>query len=200
VLSHTDPPSGPRNVDAVVIGASAGGVTAIITLLEALPADFSAAVVIVLHLPPERSSALVKILARRCALRVKDAEDKETIVPGTVYLAPPDYHVMIEPELTLSLSQDEPEHFSRPSIDVLFESAALAYRDRLLGIVLTGASADGAEGLKTVRQMGGDAWVQDPAEAFARVMPDSAIARARTDRIMPVAKIAAKLAHLGARI
>jgi two-component system chemotaxis response regulator CheB len=178
---QTDPAAG---IELVVVGASAGGVEALGTLLDGLPRDFRPAVAIVLHIPPDRNSLLPALFAQRCALPVKEAEDKEPVRQGMVYIAPPDYHLLIEPDRTFALSRDDAVNFSRPSIDVLFESAALAYRDTLLGIVLTGASADGAAGLRTVRHAGGQAWVQHPDEASSSLMPASAIALAGADRII----------------
>lgn len=171
-------------IGMVVIGASAGGVEALCALLAGLPEDFRPAVAIVLHIPPDRDSLLPALFGQRCALPVKEVEDKEPVRPGMVYLAPPDYHMLVEPDRTFSLSRDEAVHFSRPSIDVLFESAALACRETLLGIVLTGASADGAAGLKAVRENGGRAWVHHPAEASSSLMPAAAIDHAGADRII----------------
>lgn len=180
-------------IEAIVIGASAGGVKALIPLLQALPIDFAPAVLIVLHLPPEPPSLLPQLFARYCKLPLKEAEDKESICSGTVYLAPANYHLLVEPEKTLALSVDEPEHYSRPSIDLLFESAAYAYRQRLLSIVLTGASVDGTRGVKIVRQLGGKAWVQNPDEAEARIMPASALAKAGADRVLSINDMADQL-------
>lgn len=185
-----------RPVEAVVIGASAGGVEAISAILEALPANFSAAVLIVLHLPPNRPTALPQLFGKRARLPVKEAEDKEIIRGGMVYIAPPDYHLLVEPDKRFSLSVDEAEHFSRPSIDLLFESAAYAYRERLLGIVLTGASVDGAAGLRSVRTLGGRAWVQDPGDAAVSIMPAAAIAEAGADCVGSLMEITAKLSRL----
>lgn len=182
--------------EAIVIGASAGGVEALGQLLQALPGRFPPALLVVLHQTPDRASLLPQLFARKCALPVKEADDKETIVPATVYLAPPDYHLLVEPGKTLALARTEPLHFSRPSIDVLFESAALAYRDRLLGIVLTGASADGAEGLRLVRACGGTAWVQEPGDASVQAMPAAALAQAGADLVLPLAALARKLVEL----
>ncbi|MES2740150.1 MAG: chemotaxis protein CheB [Pseudomonadota bacterium] len=181
----------------IVIGASAGGVEALGLLLRALPAHCPAAVAVVLHLPTGRSSMLPQLYADRCALPIKEVEDKEPARAGTVYFASPDYHLQLEPDHTFSLSQDAPVHFSRPSIDVAFESAAYAYGAALLAIVLSGASADGAAGLALVRRRGGLAWVQDPASAQVPVMPAAAIARAGADRIGTLAEIGAALAALG---
>jgi two-component system chemotaxis response regulator CheB len=132
----------------------------------------------------------------KCRLPVREALDKEPIEPGTVYIAPPDYHMLVEPECVLSLSKDAPVAFSRPSIDVTFESAAHAYRERLLGIVLTGANSDGASGLATIRREGGRAWVQRPEEALANAMPAAAIEQAGADLILSLADMAQRLAHL----
>ena len=183
-------------IDAVVIGASAGGVDALATLLAALPKEFAAAVAIVIHVPPSSDSLLVRVLGPRCRLPVREAGDKEPMQAGTVCFAPPDYHLLIEPERTFALSLDPPVHYSRPSIDVLFESAAHAFRERLLGIVLTGANADGAEGLRIVRELGGSAWVQEPESAYAQAMPAAALRRAGADRILTIQDMASALASL----
>jgi two-component system, chemotaxis family, protein-glutamate methylesterase/glutaminase len=183
-------------IEAVVIGASAGGIQALSVLLPALPAQLRAAVFIVLHLPRERPSLLVEIFERRCALQVKEAEDKEPIVPGTVYFAPPDYHLLIEAAGQLALSADEPVHFSRPSIDVLFESAADVYGERLLGIILSGANEDGSDGLQAVHQAGGVTVVQQPEDALVPHMVMSALRRAPADFVVTLAELAQLLANL----
>jgi two-component system chemotaxis response regulator CheB len=184
-------------IELVAIGASAGGVEAIGTLLQALPAGFPAALAIVLHIPPDSASLLAPLFAPRCRLRVKEVDDKEILAAGCVYFAAPDYHMLVEPDRSLSLSQDEAVNFSRPSIDLLMESAAMAYGPRMLGIVLTGGSPDGTQGLRCVRERGGMAWVQDPADAVAQAMPASAIARTGADRILTIADMARQLAALG---
>lgn len=183
-------------VAAVVVGASAGGVDAICTLLEALPETFAPAVLIVLHIPADRESLLVSVLRPHCALPVCEATDKESIEGGIVYVAPPGYHLLVEPDASLALSVDAPVNYSRPSIDVLFESAAHAYREHLIGIVLTGANADGAEGLAVIRALGGQGWVQQPDTAYASVMPQSAIRRAGADWVGPIQDMAARLGAL----
>ena len=185
-----------KGYEAVVIGASAGGVEATSALLGALPKSFGAAVAVVIHLPPSNENLLVRVLQPRCALPLREACDKEPMSPGTVCVAPAGYHLLVEPERTFALSLDEPVHYSRPSIDVLFESAAHAYRDRLLGIVLTGANADGAEGLRIVRELGGTGWVQDPKTAESPEMPHAAIAATRVDRILPPERIGPLLVEL----
>jgi two-component system chemotaxis response regulator CheB len=183
----------------IAIGTSAGGVEALGVLLAALPADCPAAVVVVLHIPPDRASLLPSLYAARCPLPIKEVEDKEPVSAGTVYFAAPDYHMQIEPDRTFSLSLDAPVNYSRPSIDVTLESAAYAYGREMLGIILTGASADGAAGLAAVRARGGLAWVQDPAQALASTMPAAALALAGADLVTGLDGIAAGLALCRAR-
>lgn len=185
-----------RHFEAIVIGASAGGIEVLSLLLPALPARLRSIVLVVVHLPPQRASLLADIFAPRCALPVKEAEDKEVLMPGTVYFAPPDYHLLIERGGVVALSYDEPDHFSRPSIDALFESATDVFGQRLLGIVLTGASEDGAAGLAAVRFGGGTAIAQNPASAQMPLMPEAARKRSGTDKIFTPTEIAAYLASL----
>ncbi|MCH2496735.1 MAG: chemotaxis protein CheB [Erythrobacter sp.] len=161
---------------AVVIGASAGGVQALSHVLPDLPADFPAPVLVVVHIPPRKDNALVDLFARKCRLKVKEAEDKEPLAPGTIYFAPPDYHLLVETAETLALSSDEAVNHSRPAIDVLFETAADAFGSALAALVLTGANHDGAQGLKAVCETGGRAFVQDPATAEVATMPEAALA------------------------
>lgn len=186
----------PEGLRLIAIGASAGGVEALGLLLCALPASCRASVVVVLHLAPGRSSRLPQLYGARCLLPIREAQDKEALQPGVVYFAPPDYHLQIEPERSFSLSLEAPVYFSRPSIDVLLETAAITYRREMLAIILTGASADGAEGLAKVRQLGGGAWVQDPATASSATMPAAALRRAGADRVLDVRQMAASLALL----
>ncbi len=183
----------PRPVSAVVIGTSAGGVEALLTLLPALPATVRVPVLVVLHVPPTRPTLVAGLLTDRCDLPVREAEDKMPIEPGTVYLAPADYHLLVEPGPVVALSTDEPVHFSRPSIDVLFETAADVFGAGLLGIILTGASSDGADGLDAVRRAGGTTVVQDPREARVPAMVEAALARGTADYVQPLAGIAAML-------
>ncbi|MCK0207129.1 chemotaxis protein CheB [Starkeya koreensis] len=184
--------SAPR-AEAVVIGASAGALEALSAILPALPARFPLPVMVVVHIPPDRRSLLAELFQAKCRVIVMEAEDKEPISPGTVYFAPADYHLLIEHDRTLSLSSDEPVLFSRPSIDVLFESAADAYGDALVAIVLTGANDDGAKGMRAVVEAGGRALVQTPESAFASAMPRAAIDLCPVARVMPLAAIAAYL-------
>ena len=178
---------------AVVIGASAGAVEALIRILPELPADYPLPLVIVVHLPPDRDSTLAALLDARCRIRVKEAEDKEPLLPGTAYIAPPDYHLLIEPELLLSLSNEEPVLYSRPSIDVLFESAADAFGDALTGIILTGANSDGARGLRAVCTAGGLTLVQTPETADADAMPRAALEACPGARALTLAQITGAL-------
>jgi two-component system, chemotaxis family, protein-glutamate methylesterase/glutaminase len=178
---------------AIVIGASAGALEALSVILPSLPANYGLPVFVVVHLPPDRRSILAELLQAKCGIEVHEAEDKEPISGGTVYFAPPDYHLLVETDKSLSLSNDEPVLWSRPSLDVLFESAADAYGPGLIGIVLTGANQDGAKGLRAVTEAGGTAIVQSPAGAYASAMPEAAIAECPGARVMSLKEIAAYL-------
>ena len=184
------------DADAIVIGTSAGGVEALSVLLPSLPVGLRAAVLVVLHLPRERPSLLVEIFTPKCRLPVREAEDKEPIEPGVVYFAPPDYHLLVDSGPRVALSADEPVNFSRPSIDVLFESAADIYGARLIGIILTGASHDGALGLEAVRCAGGVTIVQEPESAQAPTMAESALKRGPVDHVLSLEQIAGWLRAL----
>jgi len=181
---------------AVAIGASAGGLAAIGTLLSALPSDYRLAVMVVQHIPADAADTLVRRFQKHCRLPVREAEDKDTAEPGIVFIAPADYHLMIEPDRRFSLSREERVNFSRPSIDILFETAAEAFCNRLVGVILTGASADGAAGLAKVAAMGGTGVVQSPETAEVDVMPRAALAACATARVLPLAAIGAELARL----
>ncbi|HZZ13084.1 MAG TPA: chemotaxis protein CheB [Paraburkholderia sp.] len=199
----TGAPSGdapPRAVELVVIGGSAGGIEVLNVLLGALPARFAPAVMIVSHLPPDPPSYLVQAFRHRCALPVVEPDAGEPILPGRVHVAPPGYHMLVESDRTVALSTDAAVRFSRPSIDVLFESAAHVYHDGLLAILLSGANDDGAQGLKRVRALGGVAWVQAPDTASAPEMPRAAIERGAADYIYTPETMARRLAALPASI
>jgi two-component system, chemotaxis family, protein-glutamate methylesterase/glutaminase len=185
--------------EAVVIGASAGALEALSVILPALPAQFRLPVIVVVHVPPDKPSVLAELLQAKCRIAVQDAEDKEPISAGTVYFAPPDYHLLVEAEKSLSLSTDEPVLHSRPSIDVLFESAADAYGSALIAIILTGANHDGAKGMKAVVECGGVAVVQSPKEAFAPAMPEAAITSCPNARVLSLSAIAAYLQKVSDR-
>lgn len=180
----------------VVIGASAGAIQALSELLPRLPADYRLPVLVVVHVP-DAPSGLVPLFRTKCAVAVREPEDKEPIEPATVYFAPPGYHLLVEANRTLALSVDEPMLFSRPSIDVLFESAAESYGPALLGVVLTGANEDGARGAAAIAAGGGSVLVQDPDEAFAAAMPAAAQRSAPAARAMPLAAIGDYLVELG---
>lgn len=194
--------TGPPDIEAaaapaVVIGGSAGAVQALLRILPALPADYPAPVLVVVHVPPDRDNALVPLLQGRCRVAVKEAEDKEPAQPGVVYFAPSDYHLLAETDGTLSLSSDELVNMSRPSIDVLFESAADAFGPALTAVVLTGANNDGAQGLKAVAAAGGAAVVEDPAGAYAAAMPQAALQACPAATPMNLDAIASHLSRLG---
>jgi two-component system, chemotaxis family, protein-glutamate methylesterase/glutaminase len=182
--------------EAIVLGASAGGVQALSELLPALPAGAHVSVFVVLHLPRDRPSLLAEVFSHKCALAVREAQDKEPVAPGTVYFAPANYHLLIDEGPQLALSVDDLVNHSRPSIDVLFESAADIYRDRLLGIILTGANEDGAAGLAAVHDAGGITVIQEPQSARASFMVLSALQRRSPDLILPLGGIAQLLGSL----
>jgi two-component system chemotaxis response regulator CheB len=183
----------PALPEAIVIGSSAGAVEALSVVLPALPPTFPLPIFVVVHIPPDRKNVLADVLQAKCRIPVREAEDKEIVAGGTVYFAPPDYHLLIETDKSLSLSADEPILYSRPSIDVLFETAADAFGPALVAVVLTGANQDGAAGLKAVAEAGGQAIVQSPAEAFARLMPEAALAACPGARVLTLDEIAAWL-------
>lgn len=180
--------------DLVAIGASWGGLHAIGTVLEGLPAGFPAAIVVAQH-RGRADGMLAELLDRHAALRVRDAEDKDALVAGEVLVAPPDYHLLIDGD-SVALSIDDPVAFSRPSIDVLLASAAASHGDRTIGVVLTGANADGAAGLRAIRECGGVTIVQDPETAERPEMPRAAIAACPGAQVRPLEAIAPELAQL----
>lgn len=181
--------------ELVAIGTSWGGLTAVEMLLSGLPQNFPLAIAIVQHRQRNANNLLRELLQRHSLLPVIEVEDKQTIDPGHVYLAPADYHLLVEPG-HFALSLEAPVLFSRPSIDLLFQSAADAYTHRAIGIILTGANKDGAQGLATLKKRGGLAIVQEPSDAESSAMPQAAIAAAPVDYILPLAKIAPCLIQL----
>ena len=184
-------------VKAVVIGGSAGSLTSLLTILKALPADYRPAVFLTVHVPPDAGrSVLVGILQTQCQVAVREAEDKEPVSGGTVYVAPSNYHLLVEASGSIALSADDPVLFSRPSIDVLFESAADAYGSELVGVLLSGANRDGAEGLRMIEQAGGHVMVEDPAGAYAPVMPLAALETCPGAWVGSPGQIASYLQHL----
>lgn len=174
---------------AIVIGSSAGGINALEKILPILPKDFPFAVIVIQHISPNSENYFSSHLNKLCFLTVKEADEKEKILTGKVYTAPPGYHLLIERDFTFSLSVDPLVNYARPSIDVLFESAAEAYQKDLIGIILTGANSDGAEGLKLIKKYGGLTIVQDPLAAKSPEMPAAAIKTAQIDHILKLEQI-----------
>ncbi len=188
--SYVPPPRFPGAAyDVVAVTASAGGLTALSQVLSALPADFPAAIVIVQHLDPRHRSLMAEILSRRTPLEVKEAETGIQLTPGAIYIAPPNYHLLVDPDGKLSLSQSELVHFVRPSADLLFESVAASYRDRAIAVVLTGSGSDGSMGVTAVKSTGGTVIAQDEATSEFYGMPGAAIHTGNVDFILPLNEI-----------
>lgn len=179
----------------IVIGASAGGLAAFRKLIDQLPSDFPAAIFIVWHVPPDHPSLLPQILARVSALPVAHAIDREPIKPGHIYIAPPDHHLLVEPEV-VRLSRGPKENRFRPAVDVLFRSAARSYGTRVIGVVLTGSLDDGASGLYAVKERGGITVVQDPLDALHPSMPNAALKAVEVDYCLPINEMGALLVNL----
>jgi two-component system chemotaxis response regulator CheB len=184
-----------KTPELIVIGCSMGGMHALQTIFSELPADFPVPIAVAQHRHKKSNEGLPAFLRKTSKLAVVDVDDKEWIRPGKIYLAPADYHLLVE-RGEFSLSVDAAVAHSRPSIDVLFESAADAYGDHLLGIILTGANADGAAGAEKIRERNGILIVQDPADAEAPAMPQATIQRTRVDRILPLNRIAPFLVEI----
>ena len=186
-----------NDIEAIVIGGSAGALDALLAILPALPEQVSCPIVIVLHLAPAQPSLVPEILSRISARAVHEAEDKAQLRDQTIYVAAPNYHLLIERNRSLSLSVDDPVHHSRPALDVLFESAADAYGPAVAGLVLSGANQDGAEGLAKIHETGGVAIVQSPATASSPMMPEAALRRVGPSaHVVPLGDIAAFLSRL----
>jgi len=196
MVAPTPPEIAARRIELVVIGGSAGAVEVLQRLMSGLTRAFAPAMAVVLHLPPDARGVLHEVLANPSRPPMKPAEDKEPVVPGAIYFASPGYHLLVEAGGTFALSLDEPVHFSRPSIDVLFESAAEAYGERTLGIVLSGANSDGADGLRAIAEAGGVTVVQQPSSAHVPTMPEAALRACGNSHVADVAGIAALLAAL----
>lgn len=182
---------------AVVAGVSAGGLDVLPALLQALPADFAMPLIIVQHLHPQQDDFFVTQLSQACRLAVREAEEKESVQAGVVYIAPANYHLLIEADKTFALSTEEKVNFSRPSIDVLFETAADVYGAGLVGVILTGASRDGAIGLSRIKAKGGIAIVQDPQTAAYPIMPLEALKETQADHVLNIDRIGHLLGKLG---
>jgi len=182
--------------DVVAIAASAGGLSALNKLLAALPADFPAAIAIVQHLDPRHRSLMAEILNRHSALAVKEAQTGDHLSGGTVYIAPPNQHLLVNPDGTLSLTQSELVHFVRPSADLLFESLAASYRDRCVAVVLTGSGSDGSMGVKAIKRMEGTVIAQDEITSEFFSMPCAAISTGCVDFVLPLDEIGPALISL----
>jgi two-component system chemotaxis response regulator CheB len=180
-------------IEAVVIGASAGAVEALNVLLPPLPRDLAVSVTVLVHVSARASSLLPDLFASKCAAPVREPLDKEPVGTGTIWFAPPNYHLLIERDRTFCLSIDEPVNFSRPSIDVLFESAALAYGPRLLALVLTGASRDGCDGATLIRRSGGFVAVQEPSTAIAPLLPSLVATHASPQKVGTLSELSTLL-------
>ncbi len=187
--SHIRAALAGRKIEAVAIGASAGGVGALLRLLPGLPAEYNRAVVAVLHVPDGRQSHLAGVFQARMALPVHEARDKQAVSSGTLYFAGSGYHLSVESDRSFSLSCEAPLHFARPAIDYLMESAADVYGPALAGILLTGANQDGAAGLAAIGAAGGLTVVQDPHEAEVPTMPREAIRLRQPDLILSLDEI-----------
>jgi len=178
-----------RTTGAVVIGASAGGVNALMSILPALPRGFPIPVIVVLHVMSNRPNQLVEVFQQRMAIPVREAGDKEEVIPGTLYFAPAGYHLLLEHDRSFSLSCDAPLHYARPAIDITMETAADAYGAALAGVLLTGANEDGAAGLAAIGRAGGLTVVQEPRQAQVDVMPLHAIRARQPDLVLPLEEI-----------
>ena len=185
-----------RAFDIIGLAASAGGLKALSQVLAALPGDFPATIVVVQHLDPRHRSLMADILSRCTALKVKQAEEGERVAPATVYIAPPNRHLLVNPDSTLSLSQSELVHFVRPSADLLFESVAAIFKDRAIAVVLSGTGSDGAMGVKAIKKMGGTVIVQDEKSSEFFGMPNAAAQTGSADFTLPLEDISNALVSL----
>ncbi len=182
--------------DVIAIASSAGGLAALTTVLSGIPSDLPVVILVVQHRDPRHRSLMAEILSRRVALSVQQAAGGETIEPGTVYIAPPDKHLLANADRTLSLTQSELVHFVRPSADLLFESVAAAFRERAIGVVLTGSGSDGAIGVKAIKKMGGTVIAQDERTSQFFAMPSAAIGTGQVDFVLPLEEMAPALSSL----
>jgi two-component system chemotaxis response regulator CheB len=178
-----------KNYQAIAIGASAGGLSALTSLFEGLPADYPVPVIVIQHRARDQKELLEEVLQHKCKIAIKQADEKEKIKSGFVYLAPPGYHLLVEHDQTFSLSSDEYGSFSKPSIDVLFETAAETFKEGLIGLILTGANNDGAIGMAAIKRYGGLTIAQYPREAQYSNMPQAAIARGGVEYIWKLKEI-----------
>jgi two-component system, chemotaxis family, protein-glutamate methylesterase/glutaminase len=187
------------NYEAIVIGVSSGGMNAMKVMFSLLPKEFNTPIIIVQHISSQSENLWIRLLNDKSNLYIKEADEKESIEHGKVYIAPPNYHLLIERDKTFSLTIDERVNYARPSIDVLFESAAEAYKNKLIGVILTGSNNDGTNGLKRIKEYGGLTIVQDPATAESSYMPASAIAVVQMDYILTLENIIKLLIKIDAQ-
>lgn len=185
-----------RQYRAVVIGVSTGGVAALKLILGALPADFSVPILVTTHITPDADDGLAVLLNTLCAIHVKEADEQESVSSGTVYLAPANYHMLVEREGNIALSIDPPVNYARPSVDVLFDSAAEVYGAALIGVIMTGAGNDGSKGLLNIQKKGGVTIIQDPADAEMDAMPKSAMQLLKADYVVPLKQLPTLLLRL----
>lgn len=186
-----------KRYEAIVIGTSAGGLHALTAILQPLPGDYPIPIVVVQHRSKDQRHLFEDVLQSKCSIKIKQADEKEQIKPGNVYTAPPDYHLLIESDHSFSLTADEQVLYSRPSINVLFESAAIVYGNKLAGIILTGANNDGAAGIARIRACGGLTIAQAPAEAQFPVMPGASIETKKIQHIWTLEQIQKFLLQIG---
>lgn len=187
----------PRGAfEIVALAASAGGLHALSQVLAAIPRDFPAAIVVVQHLDPRHRSLMADILSRRTSLVVKQAQEGDALVRGTALIAPPNRHLLVNPDGTLSLSQSELVHFVRPSADLLFESTAASYKDRAIAVVLSGSGSDGAMGVRAIKKMGGTVIAQDESTSQFHGMPGAAVQTGSVDFVLPLDEIPSALVTL----
>lgn len=185
-----------RRYDAIVIGCSSGGLDALERILSPLPSGFPLPLIVVMHMPQEGDSLLAEVLRNKCRMPVAEVADKDDIAPGTVYIAPPGYHLLVEGDETFSLSVDPKVNMSRPSVDVLFETAADTFGERLVALVLSGANRDGSRGIMAVSAAGGLCVAQQPETAVAGEMPGRAIATGKVNVVLALDDIADFLVNL----
>lgn len=200
-IARTTTQSGRRaearsNFDVIAIASSAGGLAALTLLLSRLPSDLPASLLVVQHLDPRHESLMAQILSKRTALTVRQAENGDSIETGAVYIAPPDKHLLANPDRTLSLTQSELVHFVRPSADLLFESVAAAFRERAIAVVLTGSGSDGSMGVRAIKKMGGSVIAQDEETSEYFAMPSAAINTGDVDFVLPIEDIPPALVSL----
>ena len=179
----------PGKYEAIVIGVSSGGMEAMKFLFSALPREFSIPIIVVQHMSPHSDSQWISVVKKNFPLEFKEADEKEKILPGHIYIAPPNYHLLVEADRSFSLSVEPKVNYARPAIDVLFQTASMVYKEKLIGIVLTGSNHDGAEGLKQIKVCGGLCIVQDPATAASSYMPQAALEAAQPQYVLSLKKV-----------